>query len=497
MIRLSLKKTAAAAAVTLAFTAGALLQNDSALSPVAPAAAQQIQSQLPDFTKLVEENGKTVVSIEVSKKPKSMPSRGGSDHFRGIPKDQLDLLRRFGFPFGPDFEFRGPNGSMPEMPARKGQGSGFIISPDGIILTNHHVIDGADEITVHLTDNREFKGKVLGSDEKTDIAVVKIDAKDLPAAKLGNSEKVKVGEWVAAIGAPFGLENTVTSGIVSAKSRNLPSDQFVPFIQTDAAVNPGNSGGPLFNMKGEVIGINSQIFSTSGGFMGLSFAIPIDLALQIKDDLIKDGKVHRGKLGVVIQTLTPELAKSFGLEKAKGALVAEVTKDSAANKAKIEEGDIILFFDDKEIEKASDLSRSVASAKPSTEHTVKVLRDGKEVTLKVKLDSASDSDVPTEAQQAKSKGRLGVSVRPLSDEEKKKFGDGLFVVSSEGAAAKAGIKEGDVLLSVGGKKIRSFDQFKKAVENAKDTLALQVAREGSRIYVAVKLDDKEKKEEKK
>ncbi len=227
MIRLSLKKTAAAAAVTLAFTAGALLQNDSALSPVAPAAAQQIQSQLPDFTKLVEENGKTVVSIEVSKKPKSMPSRGGSDRFRGIPKDQLDLLRRFGFPFGPDFDFRGPHGSMPDMPARKGQGSGFIISPDGIILTNHHVIDGADEITVHLTDNREFKGKVLGSDEKTDIAVVKIDAKDLPAAKLGNSEKVKVGEWVAAIGAPFGLENTVTSGIVSAKSRNLPSDQFV------------------------------------------------------------------------------------------------------------------------------------------------------------------------------------------------------------------------------------------------------------------------------
>ena len=482
-----MKKTAAAAAVTFAFVAGSLVQT----SPIAPiTSAQAQQAQLPDFTKLVEDNGKAVVSIQVTQKA---AVRKNANPFKGMPKDKLDELRRFGFPF----PFPGPDGFEGRMPERKGQGSGFIISPDGLILTNHHVVDGADEIKVHLTDDREFNAKVIGSDAKTDVAVIKIDGNDLPCVKLGNSKDVKVGEWVAAIGAPFGLENTVTSGIVSAKSRNLPSDQFVPFIQTDAAVNPGNSGGPLFNMKGEVIGINSQIFSTSGGFMGLSFAVPIDLALQIKDELVKHGKVNRGRLGVMIQTMSPELAKSFGLEKNKGALIAQIQKGSAAEKAGLQEGDIVILFDGKGIDNAADLSRAVASARPDTEHKVKVLREGKEAEVKVKLDAAADTSVAKGKAAEEARGRLGVTVRGLNDEEKKKYGDGLVVVESHGPASEAGIKEGDVLLSVGGKKIRSFEQFKDAVNAADKTLALQVARDGSRTFLAVKLDPKDKKEEKK
>ena len=487
MLRISMKKTAAAAAVTFAFVAGSLVQT-SPIAPITSAHAQQ--AQLPDFTKLVEDNGKAVVSIQVTQKA---AVRKNANPFKGMPKDKLDELRRFRFPV----PFPGPDGFEDRMPERKGQGSGFIISPDGLILTNHHVVDGADEIKVHLTDDREFNAKVIGSDAKTDVAVIKIDGKDLPCVKLGNSKDVKVGEWVAAIGAPFGLENTVTSGIVSAKSRNLPSDQFVPFIQTDAAVNPGNSGGPLFNMKGEVIGINSQIFSTSGGFMGLSFAVPIDLALQIKDELVKHGKVNRGRLGVMIQTMSPELAKSFGLEKNKGALIAQIQKGSAAEKAGLQEGDIVILFDGKGIDNAADLSRAVASARPDTEHNVKVLREGKEAEVKVKLDAAADTSVAKGKAAEEARGRLGVTVRGLNDEEKKKYGDGLVVVESHGPASEAGIKEGDVLLSVGGKKIRSFEQFKDAVNAADKTLALQVARDGSRTFLAVKLDPKDKKEEKK
>lgn len=487
MLRISMKKTAAAAAVTFAFVAGSLVQT-SPIAPITSAHAQQ--AQLPDFTKLVEDNGKAVVSIQVTQKA---AVRKNANPFKGMPKDKLDELRRFGFPF----PFPGPDGFEDRMPERKGQGSGFIISPDGLILTNHHVVDGADEIKIHLTDDREFNAKVIGSDAKTDVAVIKIDGKDFPCVKLGNSKDVKVGEWVAAIGAPFGLENTVTSGIVSAKSRNLPSDQFVPFIQTDAAVNPGNSGGPLFNMKGEVIGINSQIFSTSGGFMGLSFAVPIDLALQIKDELVKHGKVNRGRLGVMIQTMSPELAKSFGLEKNKGALIAQIQKGSAAEKAGLQEGDIVILFDGKGIDNAADLSRAVASARPDTEHNVKVLREGKEAEVKVKLDAAADTSVAKGKAAEEARGRLGVTVRGLNDEEKKKYGDGLVVVESHGPASEAGIKEGDVLLSVGGKKIRSFEQFKDAVNAADKTLALQVARDGSRTFLAVKLDPKDKKEEKK
>lgn len=283
----------------------------SGLAPQATVAT----TQLPDFVQLVEKYGKGVVNISTVREARVVE---GADPF-GFDERHAEIFRRFGFPF--------PFGGGPRQePERRGTGSGFIISADGLILTNHHVVDGADEIKVRLTDNREFTGKVLGSDAKTDIAVVKIEAKDLPYLTMGNSDELKVGEWVAAIGSPFGLDNTVTSGIVSAKSRKLPSDQYVPFIQTDVAVNPGNSGGPLFNMKGEVVGINSQIFSTSGGFMGLSFAIPSNLAMQIKDQLVKNGKVTRGRIGVVIQSVTQDLAESFGMKAPKGAIVSQVEK---------------------------------------------------------------------------------------------------------------------------------------------------------------------------
>lgn len=481
------KKTATIAAITCAFATGVFYQSSVGISPVSQAVAQPVskRAELPDFAKLVEENGKAVVSIKVAKKGGSSGFHG---NFKGIPKDKLDELRKFGFPF-PDFDNEQPR----PAPKRQGQGSGFIITPDGMILTNHHVVDGADEIKVHLSDDRELPAKVIGSDAKTDVAVIKIDAKDLPTVKLGKSSDVRVGEWVAAIGAPFGLENTVTSGIVSAKSRDLPSDQFVPFIQTDAAVNPGNSGGPLFNMDGEVIGINSQIFSTSGGFMGLSFAIPIDLALQIKDDLVQHGRVHRGRLGVMIQNITPDLAQGLGLENIKGALISQVEKDSAAEKAGLTDGDIVIEFAGKPITSPSDLSRSVASAKPGTEHVIKIIREGKEQTVKVTLAEAPNDDVPAVAQQ--SKGRLGVSVRPLNDEEKKQYKDGLVIVESEGAAAAAGLKAGDIIIGVGGKKVTSFEQFKKAVNDAKSILALQVIRDGQRSFIAVKLDQEQ--EEKK
>lgn len=484
MLGRTLKQTTIAAALSLAFLAGGIASGDN-LNVISSVQAQETKKELPDFAKLVEDNGKAVVSITMSKKAPARKAFQG----RNPSRDQLDQLRRFGFPFPPDF-FGGEE-MMPERAPRKGQGSGFIISKDGLIFTNHHVVDGADEIKVRLTDGREFNAKVLGSDAKTDIAVIKIDAKDLPVVKIGDSNKVRVGEWVAAIGAPFGLENTVTSGIVSAKSRNLPSDQFVPFIQTDAAVNPGNSGGPLFNMNGEVIGINSQIFSTSGGFMGLSFAIPIDLAMQIKDDLVRDGHVKRGKLGVMIQSMSPELAKSFGLDNAKGALIAQIEEGSAAQKGGLEEGDIVLEFAGKKIESSGDLSRAVASAKPNSKNDVKVLREGKEKTITVTLDDATDKTA--QAQAAENKGRLGVAVRPLNDEEKKIFKDGLYVEQATGAAAEAGIQSGDIILSVAGKRLKNFEQLKDAVAKAKDTLALQIARNGNRNFVVVKLNAKDKK----
>ena len=358
------------------------------------------QQQLPDFVKLVEENGPGVVNIQMIRNARTVEGHG----FPGMDPRGAEIFRRFAIPFN----FGGPQ----EIPEQRGTGSGFIVSSDGIIMTNAHVVEGADELIVRLTDKREFKGKVLGSDKQTDIAIIKIDAKDLPVLKMGDSSKLKVGEWVAAIGSPFGLDNTVTAGIVSALSRNLPSDQYVPFIQTDVAVNPGNSGGPLFNMKGEVVGINSQIFSTSGGFMGLSFAIPIDLAMQIKDQLVKDGRVTRGYVGVYIQELTQELADSFGLKSPQGALVTKIEKDSPAEKAGLKEGDVITALNGTKVTSSVSLPMLVSTIRPGTEATLTVIRDKKEIDIKVTVGTNKAAQAKQAA--AENESRLCVAARALT-----------------------------------------------------------------------------------
>ena len=444
----------------------------SGLAPQATVAT----TQLPDFVQLVEKYGKGVVNISTVREARVVE---GADPF-GFDERHAEIFRRFGFPF--------PFGGGPRQePERRGTGSGFIISADGLILTNHHVVDGADEIKVRLTDNREFTGKVLGSDAKTDIAVVKIEAKDLPYLTMGNSDELKVGEWVAAIGSPFGLDNTVTSGIVSAKSRKLPSDQYVPFIQTDVAVNPGNSGGPLFNMKGEVVGINSQIFSTSGGFMGLSFAIPSNLAMQIKDQLVKNGKVTRGRIGVVIQSVTQDLAESFGMKTPKGAIVSQVEKDGPAAKAGLQEGDIITAVNGRAIDDSVDMPVIIGSMAPGSIAKLSIIRNNKDMTLDVKVEEAPNESASSNASKTAAANKLGVTVRPLNDEEKAKAEtEGLLVTESTGAARKAGIREGDIIVNVNGVKIKKTDDLARVLEKNKNLRVLVQRRDG-RIFIPVRL----------
>lgn len=475
MFTKTLKPAAVIAAAAIAFS-GALL---SATPAVASGLAPQVTvatTQLPDFVQLVEKYGKGVVNISTVREARVVE---GADPF-GFDERHAEIFRRFGFPF--------PFGGGPRQePERRGTGSGFIISADGLILTNHHVVDGADEIKVRLTDNREFTGKVLGSDAKTDIAVVKIEAKDLPYLTMGNSDELKVGEWVAAIGSPFGLDNTVTSGIVSAKSRKLPSDQYVPFIQTDVAVNPGNSGGPLFNMKGEVVGINSQIFSTSGGFMGLSFAIPSNLAMQIKDQLVKNGKVTRGRIGVVIQSVTQDLAESFGMKAPKGAIVSQVEKDGPAAKAGLQEGDIITAVNGKAIDDSVDMPVIIGSMAPGSIAKLSIIRNNKDMTLDVKVEEAPNESASSNASKTAAANKLGVTVRPLNDEEKAKAEtEGLLVTESTGAARKAGIREGDIIVNVNGVKIKKTDDLARVLEKNKNLRVLVQRRDG-RIFIPVRL----------
>ena len=475
MFTKTLKPAAVIAAAAIAFS-GALL---SAMPAVASGLAPQATvatTQLPDFVQLVEKYGKGVVNISTVREARVVE---GADPF-GFDERHAEIFRRFGFPF--------PFGGGPRQePERRGTGSGFIISADGLILTNHHVVDGADEIKVRLTDNREFTGKVLGSDAKTDIAVVKIEAKDLPYLTMGNSDELKVGEWVAAIGSPFGLDNTVTAGIVSAKSRKLPSDQYVPFIQTDVAVNPGNSGGPLFNMKGEVVGINSQIFSTSGGFMGLSFAIPSNLAMQIKDQLVKNGKVTRGRIGVVIQSVTQDLAESFGMKTPKGAIVSQVEKDGPAAKAGLQEGDIITAVNGRAIDDSVDMPVIIGSMAPGSIAKLSIIRNNKDMTLDVKVEEAPNESASSNASKTAAANKLGVTVRPLNDEEKAKAEtEGLLVTESTGAARKAGIREGDIIVNVNGVKIKKTDDLARVLEKNKNLRVLVQRRDG-RIFIPVRL----------
>ena len=475
MFTKTLKPAAVIAAAAIAFSGALLSATPAVASGLAPQATVAT-TQLPDFVQLVEKYGKGVVNISTVREARVVE---GADPF-GFDERHAEIFRRFGFPF--------PFGGGPRQePERRGTGSGFIISADGLILTNHHVVEGADEIKVRLTDNREFTGKVLGSDAKTDIAVVKIDAKDLPYLTMGNSDELKVGEWVAAIGSPFGLDNTVTSGIVSAKSRKLPSDQYVPFIQTDVAVNPGNSGGPLFNMKGEVVGINSQIFSTSGGFMGLSFAIPSNLAMQIKDQLVKNGKVTRGRIGVVIQSVTQDLAESFGMKTPKGAIVSQVEKDGPAAKAGLQEGDIITAVNGRAIDDSVDMPVIIGSMAPGSIAKLSIIRNNKDMTLDVKVEEAPNESASSNASKTAAANKLGVTVRPLNDEEKAKAEtEGLLVTESTGAARKAGIREGDIIVNVNGVKIQKTDDLARVLEKNKNLRVLVQRRDG-RIFIPVRL----------
>ena len=464
-----------------AFSAGHWFPQEAsaATAPLAVAAAPAAGALLPDFTGIVERNGPAVVNISVTHAAKA-----------GANTPQLEGID----PNSPFFQFfrqfpgAVPHGSAPEH----GEGSGFIVSPDGVILTNAHVVDGATEVTVKLTDRREFRAKVIGSDKPSDVAVLKIDATGLPTVKLGNSSNEKVGEWVLAIGSPFGFENSVTAGIVSAKSRSLPDGTYIPFIQTDVAVNPGNSGGPLFNMKGEVIGINAQIFTHTGGYQGLSFAVPIDLAIKVKDQLQQFGKVSRGRLGVTIQEVNQQLADSFGLKRPGGALVASVEEDGPAAKAGIKAGDVILKFDGHAISSSSELPGQVADVKPGAKATLEISRNGASKEIEVKLGELKATNVASADPSNSEHGRLGLAVRPLNPDERKQVGSNALAVEEvSGPAARAGIQPGDLLLSVNGTPVQSVAQLRALVAKSGKTLALLIQRDDGKIFVPVDLGDKQ------
>jgi len=437
-------------------------------SLAAEAQAAEPARSLPDFASIVESNKGAVVNITAL----LLQEEEGAP-----PNDPLfEFFRRFQIP-------------QPQLP-RRAQASGFIISSDGTILTNAHVVIEAADVTVKLADRREFKAKVIGADELTDIAVLKIDAKGLPAVKLGDPRSIRVGEWVLAIGSPFGLENTVTAGIVSATSRSLPDGIYVPFIQTDAAVNPGNSGGPLLNMNGEVIGINSQIYSLTGGYLGLSFAIPIDVAAKVKDELISHGRVQRGRIGVVVQELTQPLARSFGLDKPAGALVNSVEKNGPAARAGIQPGDVITALNGTKIERSSELPLLVAQAKPGSKVTVEIWRKGarKEVTVAVE-ELRLERPAPARAPRSQEQTRLGIAVRPLTAEESRAVGvpGGLLVEEAAGPAAAAGIQEGDLIIAVNGAPVTSSAELSSLVAKSGKVVALLVQRGEDKVFVAVEL----------
>lgn len=447
---------------------------------------------LPDFAALAEQQGQVVVNISTTQIVKR---RAGAQGFP-FPFDDDDPMADFFRRFIP----RGQQPNAPRESESHSLGSGFIISSDGYILTNAHVVDSADEVVVRLTDRREFNARVVGSDRRTDVAVIKIEATGLPAAKLGDPEKLRVGEWVAAIGSPFGFENSVTAGIVSAKGRSLPQENYVPFIQTDVAVNPGNSGGPLFNLNGEVVGINSQIYSRSGGFMGLSFAIPIDVAIDVQNQLRATGKVSRGRLGVVIQEVTRELAESFGLAKAEGAIVSSVEKESPAARAGIEAGDVVLRFDGKAVNRSADLPRLVAATRPGATVKVQIWRKGAPVELnltvgELKEETATVQPRPKTAPKAEREAtRLGLAVSELTAEQRSKLGvtGGLLIEDIRSNAARADLRVGDIILALINKgvthEVRTLEQFNKLLEpfSKNANITLLVRREDQQVFITLK-----------
>jgi serine protease Do len=433
--------------------------------PAAPALAQT--RTLPDFTDLVEQVGPSVVNIRTVEKVAARSGAGG-----GADEEMLEFFKRFGLPM-PNMPRQAPRPNRPqpqEEDQPRGVGSGFILSSDGLIMTNAHVVEGADEVIVTLTDKREFKAKLIGADKRSDVALVKIDAVGLPAVKVGDVSRLKVGEWVMAIGSPFGLENTVTAGIVSAKQRD--TGDYLPFIQTDVAINPGNSGGPLINMRGEVVGINSQIYSRSGGSMGISFAIPMDEAVRVSEQLRVSGRVSRGRIGVQIDQVTKEVAESIGLGKAQGALVRAVEPGAPADKAGVEAGDIIVKFEGKAVEKSSDLPRMVGATKPGTRSSLTVFRRGSYKDLSVTIAEieadkpARKANEPEEKPKTSSAGQaLGMSVSDLTEAQKKelKLKGGVRVDAVVDAAARAGMREGDVLVAIANTEINTVKEFEAAV----------------------------------
>lgn len=452
-----------------------------------------VRGSLPDFSALVESQGDAVVNIQTTR-----TFGGGGSENEGEGSGIPDW---FGNGQGGDNEtdpFRGlfPRGQPHPPVPQQGAGSGFIISADGYVLTNAHVVDGSDTVVVKLTDRREYRAKVIGSDKRTDVALIKIDAKDLPVVRLGSSSELRVGEWVVAIGAPFGFENSVTAGIVSAKSRALSGDTPVSFLQTDVAVNPGNSGGPLFNLNGQVVGINSQIFSRSGGYQGISFAIPIDVAINVRDQLLETGRVSHGRIGAVIQQVTQELADSFGLSGPNGALVAQVVPDGAADKAGLREGDVILRVGAVAINESGQVPALVSAMRPGTKTTLTVQREGKPRELDIVIGAAEDEAPalaaragPAEQPAAQLDARLGLRLRPLSALEASRLDveGGMRIENVDGNGQAAGLRPGDIVLRING--VPAFDMaaVQSEIADSDDHVALLIQREGQRSFVPLRV----------
>ena len=473
-----LKKWISSVSMAIAFTFSSFTQIATA-------------NNLPDFTELAEKHGAEVVNISVTQ----VMQADNSMPFPNMPDDPAlqEFFKRFGIPGMP---------GMPSQPGQGGQeyktqslGSGFIVSADGYILTNAHVVSEADEVLVKLSDKREFKAKIIGTDKRTDVALIKIEGTNLPKATIGDPAALKVGEWVAAIGSPFGLENTMTAGIVSAKGRALPQENFVPFIQTDVAINPGNSGGPLYNLRGEVVGVNSQIYSRSGGSMGLSFSIPIDVAIDISNQLKATGKITRGWLGVAIQELTKELAESFGMKNTNGALIAGVETNGPADKGGLMAGDVITKFDGKVITSSGDLPRAVGGTKPGKIAAVDILRKGAVKTLNIGVgETPTDPNLAVPAAKPAPKAeanKIGLTLKELTLAQKKKLNgkNGLLVAESTGAAAQAGIRRGDVILGLNNSETQSVEAFNKQINAvaAGRTVAVLVLRGDGTLYVPIKV----------
>ena len=440
------------------------------MGPVGSAAQAQ-----PDFTQLVERYGSAVVSINAE------AAVGGGYGQMPFPEDSpfFDYFRRF---------FETPPGQGPQMRPEVSMGSGFIISQDGFIITNAHVLEGAKTVSIGLHDQRELKAEVIGIDQPTDIALLKVDARNLPVVRLGDSNRLRVGQWVLAIGSPFGLEQTATQGIISALGRALPGDSYVPFIQTDAAVNPGNSGGPLFDLDGRVIGVNSQIYSNSGGYMGVSFAIPVNVAMDVVEQLKTTGKVERGWLGVLVQDVTPDLAKSFGLQQAQGALVSRVLEKGPAGNAGIEVGDVIIAYNGKPIRRSSDLPPLVARTRPGQTATLTVVRQGKSRDVKLtveQLPEAPEAQAPT----APPPGRLGITVGPLPPALASETQGVLVLGVGDGPAVRAGIREGDIIQRVDNTAVKSPEEFERLVEKlpAEQPIPVLIARDGDSYFVTLTL----------